>query len=194
MPSQPPLNWHAFVPYLLNEIKAHTVAEVGVWKGELSEAIVTQCPQVERLYLIDPWQLCYGRISDGRYAVVCAGQTQAQCDAAKATTLYKMGRYKDRVRVLEKPSLEAAQGFEDQVLDAVLIDALHFEPYVSQDIASWFPKLRVGGLMIGDDYGPYYPGVEVGVRKMFGEQYQVWGLAERATWWATKEAACLVNG
>ena len=69
----------------------------------------------------------------------------------------------------------------DGTLDAVLIDALHFEPHVSDDIRAWWPKLRRGGVMIGDDYGSYYPGVEIGVQAVFGERYKVLG----QTWWVT---------
>jgi hypothetical protein len=77
------------------------------------------------------------------------------------------------------PSVQAATQVPDGSLDAVLIDALHFQNTVMEDIEAWRPKLRSGGLMIGDDYSEFYPGVEFGVREIFGPDHQVFG----QTWW-----------
>lgn len=194
MPSQPPLNWHAFAPSLVRDAGARTVVEVGVCKGDLSEALLKECPAVEHLWLVDPWRMTAGQRDDGRYVIIGPGETQEECDEAARITAYKMGPYKGRVTILRKPSVGAAQGFEDGSLDAVLIDALHFANFVIEDIQAWWPKLKMGGLMIGDDWGPYFPGVEVGVRQCLGDNFRVWGMAERATWWTTKEARCLGNG
>ena len=37
--------------------------------------------------------------------------------------------------------------------DLVYIDGCHDEECVYQDLQSWFPLLKEGGMLIGDDYG-----------------------------------------
>lgn len=193
MGSQPPREWHDFVPLLLREHQARTVVEVGVWKAQLSEAILAHCVSVEQLTCVDPWEVCYGQRDTGQWVVLAPGVSRAEMDDAYRTTRYKLGPYKDRVRIWRLKSVQAAERFADNVLDAVIIDALHFANFVIEDIRAWLPKLRPGGLMIGDDLGTYYPGVEVGVREVFGDNYKVWGASNKATWWTYKEAACSVR-
>lgn len=50
------------------------------------------------------------------------------------------------------PSPDAARLFLDDSLDAIWIDADHSYPAVAKDIAAWTPKLRVGGIIGGDDF------------------------------------------
>lgn len=57
-----------------------------------------------------------------------------------------------QLRVWPYPSLEASKGFEDESLDVVWIDADHEYEAVKADIEAWFPKLKPGGIMGGDDW------------------------------------------
>lgn len=52
----------------------------------------------------------------------------------------------------EEPSQVAASHIPDESLDFVYIDALHDEMNMTIDIACWYPKLKVGGLIGGHDY------------------------------------------
>lgn len=51
------------------------------------------------------------------------------------------------------PSVKAAKRFEDESLDFVFIDADHSDRAVREDIAAWLPKVKIGGLLCGHDYG-----------------------------------------
>ena len=44
------------------------------------------------------------------------------------------------------------QTFPDESLDFVYLDALHSYRDCMNDLIAWFPKLKAGGLMAGDDY------------------------------------------
>lgn len=188
-----PREWHQFVPMLIAEHAPKQVVEVGVWKGDLSEALMARCPTIERLSLVDPWQVAYVQLDDGRLAVQAPGCTQIEMDQAALTTAYKMGKYGNRVRIYRQPSIEAAKSFADESVDVVIVDGMHYANFVIQDITAWLRKLVAGGLMIGDDLGTFYTGVEVGVRAIFGDKYKAWGASDRATWWAHKENACLAR-
>ena len=178
--------WHDLVPRLLSEHGSREVAEIGVWQGELSERILRRCLGVHRLWLVDPWRPVYVTLPDERWAVCGPGTNSVEMERALSLVRQRIAPFVDRVTILRLPSVEAAREIADGSLDAVLIDALHFENAVMDDIRAWLPKLRPGGLMVGDDMSDYYPGVKMGVEKVFRDQYRAVG----QTWWTTKEAAC----
>jgi hypothetical protein len=43
--------------------------------------------------------------------------------------------------------------FKDSHFDSVYVDALHTRDALLADLRTWWPKVRPGGLMSGDDYG-----------------------------------------
>ena len=53
---------------------------------------------------------------------------------------------------IRKRSVDAAKDFADGSLDAVYIDAEHDEASVREDIQTWRPKLKPGGLLCGHDF------------------------------------------
>lgn len=173
--------WHRLVPRLLHEHKSTTVAEIGVWRGELSAKILAQCPLVQRLLLVDPWQVVYGKNEAGQHFVFAPGTDQAAMDAA-----YQEVRAKfvgdSRIRIHKGLSVDIADTIPDGSLDAVLIDGLHTYHACKADILAWWNKVRDGGVLIGDDLSPWYPGVQVAVEEIFGEDYRAIG----QTYWRVK--------
>ena len=53
---------------------------------------------------------------------------------------------------IKKTSVEAAKDFPDGSLDAVYIDAEHDEDSVREDIRTWRPKIKPGGILSGHDW------------------------------------------
>ena len=64
----------------------------------------------------------------------------------------------DRVNFLRCYSPRAADLFDDGSLDAVLIDGDHDYGPVLADIKAWWPKLKSGGYLGGDDCDAMFPG------------------------------------
>lgn len=56
-------------------------------------------------------------------------------------------------RPVRMTSLEAAECYDDKSLDFVFIDAQHDYESVKSDILAWRPKVRIGGILSGHDYG-----------------------------------------
>ena len=177
-------DWHSLVPRLLTDHGSRRVAEVGVWKGELSRRILA-CSQIEHLTLVDPWEVVYGKSEDGRHFVFGPGLNQSEMTDAFMEVHALAKIHRDRVTILRLPSTGGASIIPDGSLDAVIIDALHTYHACKEDILAWWPKLRPGGLMIGDDMSEWFPGVQIAVEEVFGAKYKALG----QTWWIIKEGA-----
>ena len=88
--------------------------------------------------------------------------------AAEQNNLTTEGLYQQHrlVRVLGKSQ---AVGLNFPIMvDFVFVDGAHDTPSVSADIAIWWKKLKVGGIMAIDDYGKLIcPGVKLAVDGYF---------------------------
>lgn len=164
--------WHGLVPRLLAEHQAKRVAEIGVWRGSLSGKILEKCPLIEHLILVDSWTPIYGTDPIRGVLVFGPGTDQAEMDDAERTVRTRFA-HDSRVTVMKLASRDGAKLVPDGSLDAVLIDALHTYHACKEDLLLWLPKLRKGGVLIGDDFSEWFPGVELAVTEVFGNQYRV---------------------
>lgn len=84
---------------------------------------------------------------------------------------------RDRVAIWQRTSLEGAELYRQTLQKAsmVFIDADHTRASVIEDIRAWMPLIRKGGFIAGHDHTGSFPGVEEGVREMFGGDYEVRG-------------------
>ncbi|NOZ45983.1 MAG: class I SAM-dependent methyltransferase [Chlorobi bacterium] len=60
---------------------------------------------------------------------------------------------KGAVEIIRDKSFVAVNSFKDLSLDWVYIDGNHLYEYVKQDLINFFPKIKIGGFITGDDYG-----------------------------------------
>lgn len=59
------------------------------------------------------------------------------------------------INPVKMPSLEAVNLYGDKTLDFIFIDASHEYEDVKRDIIAWLPKLKIGGVLAGHDYGVF---------------------------------------
>jgi len=114
-------------------------AEIGVFRGLHAVNLLRQDPKLQ-LYLVDSWEPHKGT----RYSV----ENQLQWMRAAINNVQP---FSDRVTIIAKRSVNAAKLIKDRSLDFVYIDAEHTFEAVKQDIRVWTPKLKPGGVMVGDD-------------------------------------------
>lgn len=117
--------------------------EIGVLSGGNAAQIMSQWTG-QMLHLVDPWCKVDPSIYRERQSWppdVCMEECQKLSD-----------RYPGRIRLHRMFSVDAAPYFPDGFLDWVYIDANHSFEAVTEDLQTWWPKVRTGGLFGGHDY------------------------------------------
>lgn len=123
-------------------------AEIGVWKGESSKELM-RIAHPKRLHLIDPWRF-QDEFSHRMYGGAVA-KSQTDMEHIYAGIMSDFGK-NPNIIVHRDFSHNAAPLFNDEYFDWIYIDGNHYYEYVLKDIQLYFPKLKKGGLLIGDDY------------------------------------------
>lgn len=129
-------------PKLIDERHYKYLVEVGAARCGFANFLLTNAKSIEKYYAIDPWSQI-------------AGDYKCSIESAKEN----LKEHIDKVEFLQMTSMEALHRFEDESVDFIYIDALHTYDEVMEDMACWWKKLKVGGVMGGHDYCHYQPGV-----------------------------------
>ena len=133
--------------------KNGTGAEIGVHLGDFSSFIM-DIAKPKKMYLIDPWKIFdsddysaswYGKrvdqkTMDERHDHVCSR--------------FKSQIHKGIVKVIRDESRGALESIPDDSLDFVYIDGDHTYEGVKSDLEISLKKIKSGGIITGDDYGP----------------------------------------
>lgn len=165
---------------IANNIKGKLV-EVGCWKGRTTLCLCLASKEENlNIYCVDTF----------------LGSAEHQEELKGATTLNEFidnissFGFLDRIIIQQGYSIEISKLHKDLSIDVVFIDASHDYENVKNDIETWYPKLKVGGYMIGHDYpDPNNPdsgfrelmkAVDEGVKnnnrfKEFGVLFGIWG-------------------
>lgn len=102
---------------------------------------------------MDPWKVDFSH-PHARWGAsgTC---TQRDLDSLCSSVEYAFHKEIERgsIEVHRTRSPDAATRVPDESLDFVYIDADHRAAAVSADLRAWWPKLRQGGVLFGDDYG-----------------------------------------
>lgn len=151
--------------------------EVGAWKGASTAAmaveIINSGKQI-KFDVIDTWEGSEEHMAGG------GAEDQDAIDKRLYEVFLKnMEPVKDYINPIRMPSTEAAKLYQDNSLEFVSIDAAHDYENVKNDILSWLPKIKPGGLLVGDDYP--YPGVTQATTELLPGVQHSW-----AGWWWTK--------
>jgi len=162
-------NYMPFYRYVATIDRFTRFVEVGVYTGAscafLARQLLDRGAKFE-LYAVDLWD-----------------QVNAETDYERQVGTPIWNEFIDRlrrdglfehVRVLKAESAKAAEQFADGSVDFAFIDANHEKPHVIADIKAWLPKIRVGGMLAGHDYGEPC-GVKEAVDELLGERISLNG-------------------
>lgn len=173
-----PRRWDILASFMLEQ-GYKTFVEVGCKEGRTTGHILANVPD-SRVIAIDPWMAQEATHDPTK-------ETYADWDFSKIEAEFwaNVGDNKDgRCDFYRRTSEEASHLFYKGFADLIFIDALHDYEHVKQDIALWWPKVRIGGILAGHDFNHKWPGCERAVAESF-DLMQV-GVAPDSVWFVVK--------
>ncbi len=153
-------NWlatYGFVSNFIDEINAKTVLEVGVAYGYHAEYLMERHKDIE-YFGIDPYLPGYDPADAFASDVerIFPEVSGRSMDILYSCVYANFMNYFGRGTLIRRRSADASEYFADGSLDIVYIDGDHRPESVLNDLRNWFPKVRFGGVICGDDYN--WPG------------------------------------
>jgi hypothetical protein len=153
----------------------YTFAEIGVHKGDNASEFLAELP-IKQAWLIDPW-------SD-KHPAGYNDNTQADWDELARSVAARYASFSN-VEILRMVSEKGADLVPNE-LDLVYIDGDHSLEGITLDLRCWFPKVRAGGILCGDDY------TNLDVRQavtnlVAAHQFNLRVSPETTQWWFVKE-------
>ena len=146
--------------HLANILKTYKLngygVEIGVKRGEFSKHLLSTT-DLKKLYLVDPWM---------SQDVATYDEIHHDHDDDFVACMNNVQPFQGRYEIVKDFSYNAHSKFSDEYFDFIYIDGNHSYDAVKDDLDKWYPKLKQGGLLAGDDY-TYIP-VETKFNYTFG--------------------------
>lgn len=146
--------YYDVLPKIIQEQHFKTFVEIGVALGGHAETILKNS-DIESYYGIDPY--LYNYDPDDSFgsdvAKYSSHDGQKNFDYLYSWVKeYRIKPFQNRFKLIRECSVKAASLFDDESIDCIFVDGDHRYEAVLKDLEAWLPKLKTGGLMIGDDY------------------------------------------
>lgn len=141
----------------MRKYNCNIICEIGVCRGNNFREMIKHNPKVA--VAVDSW------INDGLVSRNDGGYSQEELNKQYDEFKKSMSN-KPFVKIYREYSFEAVKHFEDNYFNLVYVDADHSYEGCLRDINDWYPKLKKGRFLLGDDYRIYKgrrPGVTFGV-------------------------------
>jgi len=135
-------------------IGAKTIVEIGVAYGYHAENLLGGLNEIA-YHGIDPYMAGYDptdTLPRDVSHLFNEANPQHAMERLYAAVKRNLETYGSRAKLHRKTSLEAAPTFNDGACDLIFVDGDHTYHAVKADLAAWWPKLKVGGVICGDDY------------------------------------------
>lgn len=131
--------WEPF----MRKYNCEAICEIGVRSGENFEKMIAHNPKVA--VAVDIWK------EDGVRSRNDVAYPQDELDKQYEDFKSRVGN-DPFVQICREYSFDAVKRFPDNHFDLVYIDADHTYEGCLRDIIDWYPKVKTGGLLLGDDF------------------------------------------
>jgi hypothetical protein len=166
-----PENWFTFprlYSYFVDKINnGGSIVEIGSYKGQSTVYMAVEIANSNKtidFYAIDTWEGSAENIDES------SPHFNININELYSTYLNNISSVSKYIRNIKSSSIEASKLFKKKSLDIVFIDACHEYSCVHQDISTWLPKVKSGGILAGHDYNHGWPGVNAAVHEILGIQ------------------------
>ncbi len=144
-----PVPWSPIIGLIpiINEQGPNLIGiEVGACGGQSSFSILDECPNVDKVYGIDP----YIPFMDNGSEV-----SQEHVNQVKEVCLLNMEEFGDRFELIVKTSEQVIidNMFLPNSVDFIFIDGNHNHDYALYDFRNYYPLLKPNGIFSGHDLG-----------------------------------------
>ena len=113
--------------------------------GGFSNWVLSNWPACTKYYMVDLWS------AQDNYRQMDNATTSKNLERMEEARR-NVARFGTKAVLVRKSSVEAAAQFEDASIDFVYLDARHTYDAVMEDLEAWWPKVRPGGIVAGEDY------------------------------------------
>lgn len=170
---------HPLFGNLINEIKPSLIIEVGSWKGQSSINMAESVKKAQlntKIICVDTWlgalEFWSGQGSPSEYSLHLKNGYPQVYYQFLSNVVHTNNQ--QIILPFPCPSSIAAKNLlkKNVVADLIYIDASHEEEDVYSDIINYWKLLRGDGIMFGDDYHSFWPGVQNAVNR-FAEENQL---------------------
>lgn len=131
--------WRPF----MEKYNCQMIAELGVFRGENFQLMIEHSPKLA--VAVDAWK------DDGNIARNDSGLSQEILDEQHACFRANVMN-KPFVKLIREYTFKAAKKFPDECFDLIYIDADHTYEGCKKDLEAWYPKVKTGKFLTGDDY------------------------------------------
>lgn len=138
--------------YSCNEDREYHFVEIGSWKGKSSTFMAVEIINSGldiKFDCVDTWLGSEEHldVNNHAYDPVCLIENGLYNEFMK-----NIQPVKSVINPVRMTSIDASKLYDDNSLDFVFIDGAHDYHSVKEDVEHWFPKVRKGGYIAGDDY------------------------------------------
>lgn len=130
---------------LLGAVDARRVAEIGVFRGAFAEALLAGLPAIERYWMIDPWR----HLDDWAKP---SNVGDAEFERHRLEALARTAFAAEKRVELRGRTVDVIDRIGEGALDFAYVDGDHTLRGITIDLVRAWPKVRVGGLLGGDDF------------------------------------------
>ena len=149
--------YYGIVTDIINKYEYKKIAEIGIGYG-LHAASILKNTNIDKLFLIDPLKF-YG---NDLFPINI--QKMGGFDKLLKNITILLSKYDNKYDIIRKSSNQVDNNdISDNSLDLVFIDGDHSYDAVLKDLDLFYKKIRVGGMILGDDYMSCHPGTKKAV-------------------------------
>lgn len=165
-------NHHAVLMDFMKDKKIETMGEIGAWKCQMTDKILSAYPKIKNYWATDIWG--WNDANPGYPTMSERWWDDIYCKNCNLMLQYK------QLRIIRGSATQIYKIFPKNYFDLVYIDADHRYEFMFPVIQKWLPLIKSGGFLMGKAYAKRHGGLIEAVDEYFGEEKTI---IENSTVW-----------